>query len=55
MFRAIVKRHAITGSRLGPLREDGQPPGSSGDGRGLFACIQTEFIQFFVTGGYRIV
>ncbi|MDP2797209.1 MAG: hypothetical protein Q8N94_06845 [Methanoregula sp.] len=32
---AIVKRHAITGSRLGRYAETGQPPGFGGDGWGL--------------------
>ena len=27
LFRAIVKRHAMTGSRLGHYAEIGQPPG----------------------------
>ncbi|WP_321507667.1 hypothetical protein [uncultured Methanoregula sp.] len=34
MFRAIVKRHAMTGSRLGRYAETGQPPGLGGDGWG---------------------
>ncbi|MDO8873666.1 MAG: hypothetical protein Q7V05_13200 [Methanoregula sp.] len=34
MFRSIVKRHAMTGSRLGRYAETGQPPGFGGDGWG---------------------
>jgi hypothetical protein len=35
MLRAIVKRHAITGSRLDRDARPGHPPGFSGDGWGL--------------------
>ncbi|MEI7857593.1 MAG: hypothetical protein WCH85_08840 [Methanomicrobiales archaeon] len=31
LFRTIVKRHAMTGSRLGRYTETGQPPGFSID------------------------
>ncbi len=34
MFRAIVKRHGITGSRLNRYAETGQPPGFGGDKSG---------------------
>lgn len=34
MFQAIVKRHAIPGSRLGRYAETGHPPGFGGDGLG---------------------
>ncbi|MFA4824938.1 MAG: hypothetical protein WC593_07235 [Methanoregula sp.] len=34
LFRAIVKRHAMAGSRLGRYVETGQPPAFSGDGWG---------------------
>ncbi len=34
LFRPIVKRPAMTGSRLGRLRETGQPPGFGGVGPG---------------------
>ena len=34
VFRPIVKRHAMTGLRLGRYKESGQPPGSGGVGAG---------------------
>ncbi|MEI7857529.1 MAG: hypothetical protein WCH85_08510 [Methanomicrobiales archaeon] len=34
LFRAIVKRHAMTGTRLGRCAETGQPPGFGGVGPG---------------------
>ncbi len=34
MFRAIVKRHAMTGSGLGRYARPGQPPGFRGVGPG---------------------
>jgi len=37
MFRTIVKRHAMTGSRLGRYAETGQPPYFSGDGKNKIA------------------
>ncbi|MDP3396432.1 MAG: hypothetical protein Q8S57_07195 [Methanoregula sp.] len=49
LFRTIVKRHAMTGSRLGRYAEIGQPPGSGGDKSGARAFRYRSLFQRFVT------
>ncbi|MDO9323572.1 MAG: hypothetical protein Q7T80_01290 [Methanoregula sp.] len=47
MYRSIVKRRAMTGSRLGRYKESGQPPGSGGVGPGPSGTAH--FSKRFVT------
>ncbi|MFA4824945.1 MAG: hypothetical protein WC593_07270 [Methanoregula sp.] len=44
LYRAIVKRHAMTGSGLGCYKETGQPPASAEPGK-LYSLVGIMMVQ----------